>query len=400
MNTIPINIKTLTPIHIGTGDVLKGNFEYVYFSKTRKIAVIDMEKVLNVMGNSAEEVDEWVKIIDSGQDLLKHLQKRTTNLAPEAIASRIITVSGKAPLTENTIKEQLHLGSQKQATIPGSSLKGSIRTAILTKLILEKPDFVKNDKHLGTQKRNRGFKFQDSQIVANYLGKGTRPNREGEIQPSANTDLLRLLRIGDIYFNTTTILVKSNVINWFRSGWGEKERESSFWECIPSGQSSKGSIQIPKDLINTVIREGRRTKFNYQHIKNNSNLFKIKYLFKVIREHTKELVNQEIDFWEEEENPIAIGDYLEHLKTIKATIETCGENACVLRVGAGSGWEFMTGRWLKAKAGDDYILEDDTWNDLKEQLRKGNYSDNMIFPKTRKMLMEGVPLGFLKLTLK
>jgi hypothetical protein len=60
----------------------------------------------------------------------------------------------------------------------------------------------------------------------------------------------------------------------------------------------------------------------------------------------------------------------------------------------------MTGGWANGTDNiGDYILEDNTWTDLKRSLRRGNYPDSVTFPKTRKMIEGGMPLGFVKLSL-
>ena len=156
-----------------------------------------------------------------------------------------------------------------------------------------------------------------------------------------------------------------------------------------------GSIQIPQDLIKRVQDKRYLTQRDFDF-----NLLEIKRLFKLINKHTLVLVDKELGFWEDQENPLAIGDYFSHLETLETTIKNCDENSCVIRVGASNGWEFMTGGWVNGTdAYDDFIVEERTWNDLKKQLRKGNYSNDIPFPKTRKMIEGGMPLGFVKLSL-
>ena len=48
----------------------------------------------------------------------------------------------------------------------------------------------------------------------------------------------------------------------------------------------------------------------------------------------------------------------------------------------------------------EYILSDDSWYKLKRNLRKKNYDEEVTFPKTRKLMTGGIPLGFVKLSLK
>lgn len=389
-NTIPINVETITPVHIGSGNELRGNFEYLHFQDEGVLAVIDPLKIFDKIG--AEHIDQWVAAIDQQQNILRSLPG-LGRVSSKDIAQRIISIHQKAPDdSKNAIKEQIHLGAA-QPTIPGSSLKGSIRTAILAKLIKEHPDFVQREENLGSPK-GQYMHYHARQVEAFYLGKEERPNRFGELQQSPNKDLLRFLRIGDAYFDQNTCVVKNTVINLFRHGWGEKKEESSYYECIPANAQATATIQIPKELIQRVQEK--------DYIRNGHfDLLSMHRLFKLINTHTAKLLQAEIGFWEDEDNPLAIGDYLDHLTSIQSTVNECSENACVLRVGAASGWEFMTGGWLTGKdTMGDFILSDDAWMNLKRALRRPkNYPDNVLFPKTKKMIDGGEPLGFVKISL-
>jgi CRISPR-associated protein Csm5 len=385
-NIINIEVETLTPVHIGSGNNLKGNYEYLYFEEEGVIGVIEPKKVLNQIGK--DNINQWIAIIDNEKNLLDDLPM-LKNSKSEDLSKRVINVYQKVPNYKNDIKEQLHLSSE-EPTIPGSSLKGAIRTAILTKLIQDEPSYVQEKKHLGSQKGSF-FKFNDAQITANYLGKQDGTNRSGEIQGSPNKDLLRFLRVGDIHFEKNTVVVKNTIINLFRHGWGEKERESSYYECIPKGAIAQSRIQTPTKTIERV-REKKYVNKNFDLIENPTRLFKL------INKHTLKLLEKEIMFWEDEENPLAIGSYLEELERIEKIVKGIDEKSCIIRVGANLGWEYMTGGWANGTDNiGDFVLLDEHWTELKKQLRKKQYDDNTTFPKTRKMIDGGMPMGFVKL---
>lgn len=390
-NTVSVNIKTITPVHVGSGNELRGNFEYLYFQAEGVLAVIDPIKIFDKIG--AENIDHWVSAIDKEQNILQSIPA-LSSVTSQDIAQRIITIYDKAPDdSKNAIKEQIHLADSKP-TIPGSSLKGSIRTALLAKLIKDNPNFVHNEDNLGS-KKGQYMRYHAKQVEAYYFGKDERTNRFGELQQSPNKDLLRFLRVGDAYFNEETCVVKNTVINMFRSGWGEKKQESSYYECIPANAYTTSTIQIPQELIQRVQEK------RYIHSAN-FDLLSPKRLFKLINTHTASLLKVEINFWNDENNPLAIGAYADHLASILNLVENCGDESCVLRVGAASGWEYMTGGWPAGKdAMGDYILSDNVWANLKREIRRPkNYPDDMLFPKTRKMVDGGEPLGFVKINLK
>lgn len=391
-NTISIQLETLTPVHIGSGEQLQGNFEYLYFQDENIIGVIDADKILGIIGTDTENINRWVESIDNQQSILEAIPE-LRKVDSEAISKRLIHIFDKAPNPKNPIKEQTHLGKQ-QPTIPGSSLKGAIRTAILTKLIREKSNFASKSDNL-TDRRGR---FNHGNIITEYLANDKKEDwKSGKTfsRFSANKDVMRFLRVSDFYFDNNTTVVKNTVINLGDYGWGEKKRESAYWECIPQAATTFGTFQIPHDLLKQVEDNGYITRADFK-----LEIFDEKRLFKIINKHTLNLVDREIGFWEDQENPLAIGDYLEHLEKIESIIKNCDENTCVIRVGASNGWEFMTGGWANGEdAYGDFILDDDTWTKLKRSLRRKNYSDDTPFPKTRKMIDGGIPLGFVKLSL-
>ncbi len=376
-------ITTLTPVHIGSGNELNGNFEYVRFPNEQRVVVLDPSKILDVVGE--ENINKWVSAIEKRENLLTALPM-LTKVKPENIAQRFINVREHTPdPTKNAIKEQLFIDNGKPA-IPGSSLKGSIRTAILTKFIKENPYFVQREENL----KDRKGRFSDNKLNAEYMGK---EKAKWGVRHSPNKDLLRFLRVGDIRFDVNTIVVKTEVVNFFRHGWGIKRDLSSYWECIPKGAKARGNLQIPEELLKRIAEKNYVSSQKLKAIQ-------VKKLFQTINAHTLHLIDREIDLWEDEGNPEAIGDLLEVLHELRGLVKGVNENSCVLRVGAGSGWEFMTGAWSNDKdVHGEFILDDRTWQRLKSALRRRHYSGDILFPKTRKIIDEGLPLGFVKISL-
>ena len=377
-NTIQLNIQTLTPLHIGSGRELGHNFDYLKFDT--QMAVTDSQLVLQVLGE--DNISQWVSAIDRGENILPLLKRYKPALQATDVAQRIIKVIGKIP-DKSTIKEQLHLGVPARPILPGSSIKGSIRTALLTQLIYDNPTFVQIPANLGRQRGNR-FEYKDAAIMANYIA----PNERNKFQPEPRTDLFRLLRISDAYFDAQTCVVQNNIINLSGKSWGVKEREISYWECIPKQAQSQFSLQIPKDLI------AQMQKANKLHAQSDS--LTPANLMSTINKHTLELIDAEIQFWEAENNPLAIGDYLDLIDEVYKIGTQCNtQRECIMRVGAANGWDFMTGAWAKGKD----TLSNNDWVSLKRSLRRKPYPDNVPFPKTRKLLADGMPLGFVKVSI-
>ena len=119
-------------------------------------------------------------------------------------------------------------------------------------------------------------------------------------------------------------------------------------------------------------------------------------LFQTINQYTKNLIKQEISYWMERQDKDDSGkvdDYLERMRQLLAEVEQCQiGKECVLRVGAGSGWRFITGAWTE------------NWRTFETTVvpaaRRNNQRYTQFhFPKTRRVDEECDVLGFVKLSI-
>jgi CRISPR-associated protein Csm5 len=326
-----IAVETLTPVHIGSGRELMGNFEYLFFKKDRKIALIDEHKVLNLIGT--DQIDKWVSIIDQGGNLLHYLLQRTRNLQAKDVSQRIISVPDQGPEQgkhAQTILEQLHNGTGKPM-LPGSSLKGALRTAVFTGLLLEykAPGRLLQEtyKKKWDRKKNREiYTFKDKELQKKLLGE------------NANQDTFRMLRTGDIHF-TQTEAFPTLTVNKKYNGWMMDSKISPYLECIPSGQKSICELSIIKNrnILDSLANIPFKTW---------------EELCAIVNDHTRRLLKDELAFWESEHNPPLTATYLEHLQKLLKQIPEDHE-ACLLRIGYGSGVNFMIGGWQSELMDDD-----------------------------------------------
>lgn len=371
-----IEITTLTPVHIGTGRQFQGNTDYLYFQETKGIAIIDEHKVLDIIGT--ENVDQWVQIIKRKESLMAYLKARKPNLQATDTACRILLLRDQPPTPQNTIKEHIHSGIGNPL-LPGSSLKGAIRTAYFAREIaenyklLDKNDILhlhnNNPQSKQREVRNKN-KIVDSELTYHLIGK------------NPNHDYFRLLRLGDLTFRRTECILLQT-LNETEFGFKIKKQVNQHVECIPEGETTFGRLHVPEKLRQLTLNKkvfpekvaGRFTKED---------------LIFTINQHTRKLLKDEIAKWEKEVMPESIANYLEELKYIKSVAEQCDDTACVLRVGHGSGFRFMTGDWHEE-------LNDELYEKLMNKLQK-SFHKKFEFPKSRRLGYGGIPLGFIKLT--
>lgn len=385
-----VNIKTLSPVHIGSGEDLQVNYRYIFFPKERVVAILDDNKMLEVI--QEENIQHWIDTLDKEEDMLAYLNtNRKLDVTAEMIAARVLRVEGTGPLfdtkKEKNIREQAFTGLG-QAMIAGSSLKGAIRTAVLNLHIEEdKSDFYKKRQNI----TNRQGRFSDEHIQSKFLGQ------------DPNHDIFRLLRVGDIHFETgTTECLLTKTINLKGKEWTFKTSTNTeqFIECIPTGATAAFNISYNKNLVKGAnhfyVSDKRDRNRGYYPLFEGKDVSELELpnLFESINKFTKMMLEEEFKFWEEEKNyPNEVEEYLDYLDSvIYETIEKSDKNTCIIRLGWGTGFNSITGGWQNYKMNDrdlDKVIE----------TQRPKHPTSLLFPKTRRMTEAGMPLGFVQLTL-
>jgi len=116
-------------------------------------------------------------------------------------------------------------------------------------------------------------------------------------------------------------------------------------------------------------------------------------LFRLINQHTRNLVEQEIDYWDGKGDDSA--DYVRSMEDVLSDINSCTAKECVLRLGQASGWRFITGAWLEATSRDVFR------NEVVPlcRYRDKEFYKQYDFPKSRRIDDESFLFGFVKLTI-
>ena len=368
-----VQIETLSPVHVGSGVELQSNFEYLHFDAENCLVTIDEAKVLDILGE--ENLSQWLACIEKKESLLQLLQTRKPHIKAEDVAARRIPVSKQGIGTGKTVREQLHSGNGK-ALVPGSSLKGALRTVLLTHIIRQNADDVAENLKIGVKKYDRKtnrerFDYNDTALMTEFMGK------------DPNTDIMRLLQVGDVLFEQTEC-VRTDVANQQRDkSWELKSSIAQYVETIPKGQKALFRINHA-----TKLQKRAGQLFN-----KNADLTDIETLFGLVNNHTQKLVETDLSYWEKKANsPTVLSGYIETMNHILDLVTACDTQECILRLGYGTGYRTMTGDWHD-------ILYDDDYYDLVKHIRT-THPETLLFPKTTRFTASGEPLGFVRLRLK
>jgi CRISPR-associated protein Csm5 len=356
-------LTTLTPTHIGSGEKPLREVDFLLFEQQGQLAMLDPEKVLGILG--AEQVDQWVACVNEQSGLRELLEKRKPGLSPVDVALRTLELQHRGMDKKSNLHEQMHDGMGKPL-LPGSSIKGAVRTALFAHFINQ------NDGHDAKTLSNlldRRNAFSDSFLSRKYFGE------------DPNHDMLRLLKVGDARFESTACS-KAETINLRGKEWIIDSRFTQFIEVIPQGETTTLALHFDSVTERNAMDKG--------YFKTGTAVLHLPKLFDLINKHTRNLAEREIKHWMKEAVPDSLGCYLEVLQKMVDATNKCASNECVIRLGWGSGFRNMTGDWQIQMTDEDYY-------ELLRKLRP-RHPEDLVYPKSFRILADGTPLGFVKLT--
>ncbi|MCQ2275716.1 MAG: type III-A CRISPR-associated RAMP protein Csm5 [Bacteroidales bacterium] len=370
-----IKIETLTSVHIGSGENLQYGSDFVKGQNAngKIFGLIDAQKIMSLIGE--EHISNWVAAIERKESSEEIVKQFAPNSDIEDYSKRVILDWSDGARTSDTLKEFIHDGMGKPY-IPGSSIKGAIRTAIVASL--------------AAQRHNLESKIQDRK------GKPTAKNVEAMLfGADPNSDVFRFLQVGDAVFgnNYEVALRMVNINEREKKGFWDTSK-SQLIEALGPEDESEFQMKLASDYYGFAKKKWPQNARNSIGILPEE-MQTLQSLFKIINEHTSQLVESEIRYWEDRESADeseSVHDYIERMKEIRNHIKNCkGGSECVLRIGHGSGWRFITGAWAEG-------LENFSSLVVPVSRPKNFNYEQYDFPKTRRVDDQCELLGFVKLT--
>ena len=377
-------IETLTPVHVGSGENLR-HIDGCYANK--KWHRIDLDKVfthpsanLNALTAAMERREfRWTT----------HLQ------SPEAFATYSLPCSQSPKEVEvrEAIKDINH-----RPYIPGSTLKGAIRTALLWDLI------NRNDTHY-KQTLEKLEQLPTQQPRGN-------PRQETPMKPiewtflgsDPNSDLLRALQISDttsIEFsgleigNAWTVTLDSNhqLVEKIEKG----QEYKIFVEQIQPQQVLTFSLNIDEWLLT----EPASCRLNFD----DSQVDAIRNIAAVCHWVTGDLIEREQEFFSTYNFPEIANIYN---RLLRLNESLTGSGSFLLQIGWGTGYDSKTITPLFTYDENDAEAAQELLTNLRKRFRLGQSRshprtyDKRQFPKTRRIFYRGQtpvsPFGWVKIS--
>lgn len=349
---IPCSIEVLTPVHIGSGVKLAEGIDFVKNSNT--VHIVPQSELMKYLEENSDERDRFI----SGNYKLSSLKR-----IPEG---RRYNIS----LGRTSEINEFERNGNGKPYIPGSSIKGAIRTILLKKRFDELNPNEQNE--LLKKVTNNKKEWASEPVVKKLLG------------DDSNKNLMRVLEIFDAEFDKVDlekVLILSLTNDsgtsygwkqlWNRQNTTDPNRASQvFCEILPIGTESYFSISLNNFLMSnsTAI-----TTLNFKE----DAISDIKILIAIINSYSKQKLEKEKEFFEKLKNPKKLTTVIKEIEKLIDKINKLSDNEFILRISWGSGWKGMTGDFL-----------DETWlANFRRKYQLGK-KDFPIFPKTRRIVFE------------
>lgn len=313
----PIELEIITPLSVGAGndnEWVKG-LDFVQIEG--KVYVIDMQKV----AAAGVDVEALTALFLKSDDL------GISQLLGGKIGELSRYVFDLPAKTDNNIKTFLRTQFYDKPLVVGSSIKGSIRSALFNYL---RTDEEKNEEVFGTMKDG--------------------------------TDFMRFIRIGDVEM-PSTVLVNTKLFNlrkggeeWL-GGWKQLMNKTigdynpvgfnTLYECVAPGEKGLGNISLAVNAF-SLLEEFGNVRSPYASKKRKLLNEPINCLFQVINDVTKAYLQKEQAFFQKYDAERS-DEVLSCIESLLSMIPSDG-SSCLMKMSAGVGFHSITGDWQY----DDY----------------------------------------------
>lgn len=359
-------IEILSPVHIGSGEEISP-MEYVIDEKFHRI---DMEALFR---DNDFNADDFIENSKFGSFYLGEFYADTGKrhiLYTESISkdAKDYIINKKASIRE-------FINTSGRVYIPGSSIKGAIRTAIMwyalkndNELFYEMEDYLNE---IINKKIKRSRKFAGKEIEKKIFGN------------DAKHDLMKALFISDSEIISQSYLGVEDIriLTTRMYGYGWKNFHTVL-EALKPGTRLDIEIKIDEFLEKNYEKLGWNKKMT-EYLRN----FK-----QICNEYAKDLIDYELSFFKIYNNDGRLDPIIDFYNNLYNQIG----DGMTLRISWGAGWHGMTvGR----------LIEEDVLERLRHAYRLGKRRNEPYyvkpFPKTRKIIFENgkpkYPMGWIKL---
>ncbi len=387
MRRFHLTLATLTPCHVGSGNIFIRNQDFIV--RDDELGIIDPRKVYNILTDKG--MDAWCNLIEQqgtqSKSIFDLCRGRNPKLRLSDISLRTMALYCQSSGVKE-LSEQLFSGGAP--CIPGSSIKGAIVTALLAS---------------GIRPGQWAYDKRPRYDIGQFFSNGRPQN-----------SLLRFLRVGDACFDAIpTIALHCQNLNIRKTNDSLIDAKASqYIECIYADDAASFTLDLidpSSDLFSQSAREMPRLAEPLSTALHNP-----QELLQLLNRHTMSLLNEERSFWEsykagelDDDFPIddCVDDYIAQIEEQISACNDCDKTnrssnsqaTAILRIGYGGGWSFLTGAWARRQLADN----PNSWQMLLKEVRHDRNDRYSEYPyiKSRRIGYDGeviLPLGFVKIS--
>jgi len=370
MNTHTIyqlTITTLSPLHIGTGRTLQRDYDYtVYRGKTW---VVNTDTL-------AQEV--WARGRNTFQQMLRgapasDLLTETDYTEQSPLFRYVLEGAPRSSRTGSEIQEQIK-DVWERPYIPGSSLKGALRTALFSAAV------EKFSIPIQTHELKDSARFAAQPLEQRVFS----PNAQKGKSP--NYDLLRALQVSDSEPDEERRLELLNV----QVVSGRKLASPIELEAIPRGVNFTATLTLDGFLLQKEMVE----RFGWLG-KMDRWLFNLP---RVVNYVAVGLLTSQSDYWRNSRAPIR--NFFVEVDKVLNRMDP--KHEFVMQLGWGGGWDSKTLGPLLTE--NPKLFAQVVRRYQKQMLRKGSYHPGDRYPKSRRVVVRNekpfMPLGWVKVRME
>jgi CRISPR-associated protein Csm5 len=373
-----IRIEVLSPVHVGTGEEL-GPKSCV--PQRGKLHVIDEQKLLDAVGRSHRVRESFLRFCESPRAGLRDFL-RDHRIPVEEVRAYTIDLMGGAP--RKLLPFIKAAGSPPRPYLPGSSLKGALRSALFRSALLD-------DVGLRRAAADRVWESVRARRKPKYPGQLA---EEVFFGPDQHHDLMRMLQVADSNPLPPSRLQVAEVrtLSSTRQRTLRELRFQIYPEVLPAGLRLRGEVIFKAYLFSELAREkgldfgGEETRHRLLDFVAESN------------RAARNLIEQEITFFER----YGARDLLAFYENLRRELNDLDKMACLVRLGWGTGFD--------DKAVTD-VFDERLFDEVREAYRlgvgrpgrRGRGLRKALSPKSRKAAFRSdgppQPLGWIKVRL-
>lgn len=364
-----LTITTLTPLHIGTGNTLRQGFDYV--THHGQTWVFDADRLADMLYSQAPDAFNRMLQGVPASELIE-----SDEFAPESPLFRYVMRGEPRSEGRGAVLQELLKDPWDRPYIPGSSLKGALRTALVVYGWQQR----KLNFNLSSLNERGRAKYAALSMEQSVLNSPTAP---GGMAP--NHDLLRALQVSD---STPGDIGQVQLLN-VQVAVGENMDSPIELEAIPAGLTFTSTLTLDGFLLKRGVPQ--------QMGWDKDQLSWLEDIPTVVARFSNPRLADEYEYWRNSASPIRSS----FVKLVRTVEELDREHEFLLQLGWGGGWTSKTFNRHLTSNKDAFLEVVKKYRlDRKNKFQRGDR-----FPKSRRIAVTssgraGAPLGWVRVRME